>query len=228
MIDEEIIKQKERMEEFERQRFSKETEEEESGQSIFDGEISIHKVPVTFAERTLFSDRVGIWMPEDFEAFTPEMIAAVYLLGNKPDVVFGNSYLNFSVGFHYTEHEVPDAFMGDFPKIVRLVLERSGPKVRIVSEKVRKTEKHTISSLELISHTITDTVYNVMFFCSLDGRVLMGFINFSFQFLDRYKPIAEEMLRSFRFLDEEPDEEARADKMERRSDEGTNEKGEEG
>ncbi len=203
MIDEEIIKQREEMEAFERQRFSKETEEAEKHQSVFDGEILIHKVPVTFAERPLFSDKVSIWMPEDFEAYTPEMIAAVYLLGNKPDMVFGNSYLNFSVGFRYTEHKVPDAFMGDFPKIVRLVLEQSGPKVRILSEKVRKTEKHTISSLELISHTIEDTVYNVMFFCSLDERVLMGFINFSFRFLDRYKPIAEEMLQSFRFLDEE-------------------------
>lgn len=205
-MDEKILKQQRAAEEFERQRFSKETVEEEKKQSIFDGEILVNKVPVTFAERILLDGKVGMWMPEDFEELPPEAIAAIYLLGNKPDMVFANDYLNFSVGFHYTQHEVPNEFMGDFLKIVKLILERSGPKVRIISEKIRKTEQYTVSKLELVSHTITDTVYNIMFFSSLEGRVLIGFINFNYQFLERYKPIAEEMWESFRFIKEESEE----------------------
>lgn len=204
--DEEILRQQEAAREYERQRFSKETIEEEKKQSIFDGEILIHKVPVTFAERTLLEDKVGIWMPEDFEELPKEAIEAIYLLGNKPDIVFANDYLNFSVGFHYTQHEVPNEFMGDFLKIVKLILERSGPKVRIISEKIRKTETYTVSKLELVSHTITDTVYNIMFFSSLEGKVLIGFIHFNYSFLERYKPIAEEMWQSFRFIEEESEE----------------------
>lgn len=202
-IDEEILKQRAAMEQFEKQRFSKETVEKENKQSIFAGEILVNKIPVTFAEKLLIENKVGIWMPEDFEALSEEAIAAIYLLGNKPELVMGNSYLTFSVGFHYTQHEVPNEYMGDFLKIAKLTLERSGPKVRIVSEKVQKTGKHTVSSLELISHTVTDSVYNIMFFSSLEGRVLIGFINFNCKFMERYKSIAREMLQSFRFIEDE-------------------------
>lgn len=207
-VDEEILKQRKAVEEFEKQRFAKETIEEENQQSIFDGEILVNKIPVTFSEKLLLDEKVGIWMPEDFEAISQEAIAAIYLLGNKPELVMGNSYLNFSIGFHYTQHEVPNEYMGDFLKIAKLMLERCGPKVRIMSEKVRQVGKHTVSSLELISHTVTDSVYNIMFFSSLEGRVLIGFINFNYKFLDRYKSIAREMLESFHIIEEQEGEEA--------------------
>lgn len=202
-LDEELVKKRELLEQFERERFSKETIEKENGQSIFNGEIMVNMVPVTFAERSFLDGKATIWMPEDFEELTPEEVAVSYPLGNKPNKVYSDSYLDLAVGYNYTQHEVPDEYMGDFLKIARLSLERTGPKVRILSEKVRKTQKHTISSIEMISHTITESIYNLMYFASLDGRVLLGFINFNCRNKNRYKPIAQEMLSSFRFTDEE-------------------------
>lgn len=206
-VDEKILKQRVAMEEFEKQRFAKETIEEEIKQSIFDGIIHVNKIPVTFSERTLLQDKIAIWMPEDFEELTPEEIASIYILGNKPELVLGNTYLNLSVGFHYTENVVPNEFMGDFVKIAKVVFNRIGPKVRIISEKVHKVGKHTVSSLECVSHTITDEIYNVMFFSSLEGKVLIGFINFNIKFRERYKAIVDEMLQSFRFIEDEVESE---------------------
>lgn len=202
-VDEKILRKREEMEEFERQRFAKETIEEEKKQSIFDGTVRIHKIPVKFSERVLLDGKAGMWMPDDFEELTKEAVEAIYLLGNKPDVVFGNAYLNLSVGFHYTNHELPDEYMGEFGKLARMILEKMGPKTNIYAQKVRKAGNHTISHLELVSHTVTDAVYNIMFFGSLEGRVLIGFINFHYKYLDRYHVIAEEMLQSFRFMEEE-------------------------
>ncbi|RDY27781.1 hypothetical protein [Lachnotalea glycerini] len=205
-VDEKILKQKQMMEEFEKQRFSEETIEIENQSSIFDGMVEIHKIPVGFAERTLLDDKIAIWMPEDFEEFTQEEINAVYLLGNKPDVVYGNAYLNFSIGFHFTSNEVPNEYMGDFNKIAKMILEKSGPKVTIYSEKVKKKGNHIVSSMELVSHTVTDAIYNVMFYSSLNGKVLIGFINFNYKYLNRYKTIAKEMLESFRFIEDSGEE----------------------
>lgn len=202
-LDEELLKKREMLEQFERERFSKETIERENEQSIFDGEITVNMVPVTFAERVFLDGKAAIWMPADFEEMTTEEIAVSYPLGNKPDKVYSNSYLDLAAGYNYTQHEVPDEYMGDFLKIARLALERTGPKVRILSENVRKTERHTISSIEMISHTITESIYNLMYFTSVDGRVLLGFINFNCKNRERYKKIAQEMLASFRLTDEE-------------------------
>lgn len=200
-MDEELIKKREMLEQFERERFSQETIEQENGQSIFDGKIQVNMVPVTFAERTFLDGKAAIWMPEDFEELTPEEVAVSYPLGNKPDKVYSNSYLDLSTGYNYTQHEVPEEYMGDFLKIARLALERTGPKVRILTENVKKTGGHTISSMEMISHTITESIYNLMYFTSLEGRVLLGFINFNCKNRGRYKSIAQEMLSSFRLTD---------------------------
>lgn len=87
--------------------------------------------------------------------------------------------------------------------IAKCALERMGSKTHIYSQNVRKAGEHTVSSLELVSHTITDSVYNIMFFSSLKRKVLIGFINFNYKFFNRYHCIAEEMLQSFRFAKEE-------------------------
>lgn len=126
-IDEKILKQRQAAEEFERQRFAKETIEENK-QSISEGTIEINMIPVKFSKRLLFDGRIGIWMPEDFEELSQENVNAIYLLGNKPNRVFGNSYLNFSIGFKHTDNEVPDEYMGEFGKLARMLLEKMGPK----------------------------------------------------------------------------------------------------
>lgn len=199
-MDEKILKQREAMEEFEKQRFSKENIEKENKQSIFNGIVQIHKIPVKFSERLLLDGKIGIWMPEDFEPLSQEAINATYLLGNKPDIVYGNTYMNLTVGFHYTEHNVPNEYMGEFVKLARIIMERMGPKTHIYKQKAWKTGNHAVSGMELVSHTITDAVYNIIFFSSLRGRVLIGFMNFNYRFLDRYQAIVQEMLESFRFV----------------------------
>lgn len=201
-MDEELLRKREMLEEFERMRFSEETVGQENKQSIFDGEIMVNMVPVTFAERTFLDGRVSMWMSEDFTELSPQEIAVSYPLGSRPDKVYADSCLDLAAGYRHTQHEVPEEYMGDFPKTVGIALERMGPRVRILSEDVRRTRTHTISSMEMISHTITDAIYNILYFALLDGRVLMGFINFNYKNRERYKPIAREMLASLQFADE--------------------------
>lgn len=200
-IDEDILKERELMEEFERKRFSEEIIEKEKEQSIFSGEIMVNMIPVTFAERTFLDGKAAIWMPQNFEELSPEVMEVFYPLGNNPDSIYAGKNLDLTTGYQYTQHEIPDEYMGDFLKIARLALENMGPKVKILSERVRKTDNHTIATLEMISHTITEAIYNLMYFASLNGRVLLGFINFDCKNIKRYKPIAKEMLSSFRFTD---------------------------
>lgn len=205
-MDEKILKERAKYEEFEKKRFAKETIEEENKQSIQSGTILINQIPVTFSERIILEDKAAIWMPDDFEELTQEEISTIYLLGNKPQIVWGNTYLNFSLGFHYTEHKVPNEYMGDFAKIAKMMLEKTGPKVTIYGMKNRKSGKHNISYLELVSHTLDAAIYNIMFFSSLEERILIGFMNFGYKHSKRYQPIALEMLETFRFLEDEEEE----------------------
>lgn len=201
--DEKILEQKAAALKFEQQCFSDETIGKENEQSIFDGTIDIHGISVSFSERKLYDGQVGLWLPDDFMEWTPEMVAESYLLGNKPDFVLGNGYLDFFVGFHDTGNRVPDEQMEEFVKLARLMIERSGPKAAIYSQKVCKAGRRTVSSLELVTHAITGAVYNVMFFSSFQNKVLIGFINFNYKYRKRYRPIAKEILKSFHYIESE-------------------------
>ena len=82
-----------------------------------------------------------------------------------------------------------------------MMLEQTGPRIKILAEKEIEIGSHMVSSLDLITHTPTDEVYHKLFFCLLDGKVLMGFINFSCS--HHYQSIAEEIFQSFHFIDVE-------------------------
>ncbi len=167
--------------------------------SIFEGTILMNKVPVSFAERELFNGRVAMWLPKDFEELPPKAIEEIYPLANMPKLVLGNDYLDLFVGFRYTDHEIPEESMGEFLKIVRMMLEQTGSRIKILAEKEAKIGTHTIFSLDLITHTPTDEVYHKLFFCLLDERVLMGFINFSCS--HHYQGIAEKIFQSFHYIE---------------------------
>lgn len=209
--DEKILRQRAAAEEFEKQRFSEATIEEENRQSIFDGTIRINKIPVTFAERLLFDGSVGIWLPMDFAEWPKKEIEKYYVLGSKPDFVLGNGYLDFSVGFHHTSNEVPNEMMGEFADLAGMIIKQAGPQARIYGKKVQKNGKHIISSLELVTHAIGCTTYNVLFFTSLQGRVMIGFINFDFHNLKRYKPIVKEIVESFHYTEDDTEKNAEND-----------------
>lgn len=174
-------------------------QKEVSTQSIYDNNITVYGMPIKFGERVILEDKAKIYIPTDFEELDVEEIALLYPLGNKPQTVFGNSYFDFTVGFNHTEHRLPDNLMVEFSKVVKILLEKSGPKVRIFKEDSFNTNGTTISTLEFTSHTLTDVVYNMMFFSSLEERVLIGFINFNSKNLKRNKSIALEVIKSFEY-----------------------------
>ncbi len=202
-MDEEILRSRQKIKAFEQERFSDETIENEKNQSILDGTILVNRIPISFAERTILEGRAAMWMPTDFEVLPQEIVEASYPYMDRPDVVYTNGYLGMATGYRHTSYEIPDTYMGEFMQIAKSALNNAGPNVTILTEHMRKTQKHTLTSLEMISHTITEAIYNILYFASLNDRVLFGFINFDFKLRKRYVSIAKEMLDSFYFTDEE-------------------------
>ncbi len=182
-----------------------EVQKEIDNQSIFDNNITVYGLPIKFSSRQILDGKAKIHMPTDFEELDQEEIAVIYPLGNKPQAVYGNTYFEFSIGFNHTQHNLPDTMMVELRSVVKALLEKAGPKIRIFKEKELINNKGQInetkmSTLEFTSHTLTDVMYNMMFFTSIDDRVLIGFINFSTKNLKRHQAIATEVIKSFEII----------------------------
>ena len=205
--DELIIKARQEQEKMEEARHSEEVVEQEILQSIYDEVIYIFAIPVVFKDIELLDGKARMRMPEDFTARTEEEIASVYCLGTKPQYVFSNGYLRFMVALNWTSNLIADENIFDFTRFAKQAIERIGPKSRILNVEKLKKEAHNLAVLEFIAQTIDSVNYNVMFFTSLEGRLVIGSITFDQRFVKRLRPLTLEMAKSFQLVERKEESE---------------------
>lgn len=194
--DEFMIKARREREKLEEERHSEEVVTEELSGSIQDEVVYIFGIPVIFKDFDILENRMTFRMPADFIARTEEEIASVYMLGSKPQYVFSNGYLYFMAAFNWTGNLIADRDIFDFTRFAKQAIERIGPKARMLEEDKLQREDGKLAILQFIAQTIDSVNYNVMFFCSLEGRLLIGSITFDQKYRKRLQPIAVEMAKS--------------------------------
>lgn len=204
--DEFIQKARREREKLEEARHSEEVVEEEVRQSIYDEVVTVFGIPVIFRDHNIIEDRAVMRMPEDFTPRTEEEIASVYFLGSRPKYVFSNGYLNFMVAFNWTDNAMPDAGIFDFTKFAKQSIDRIGPKAHFMNEEKLTREGSSLSILQFVAQTIDSVNYNVMFFASLEGRLLIGSATFDQKYAKRLLPLVLEMVKSFRIRQEKEEE----------------------
>lgn len=80
-------------------------------------------------------------------------------------------------------------------------------KSRILNVEKLKKEAHNLAVLEFIAQTIDSVNYNVMFFTSLEGRLVIGSITFDQRFVKRLRPLTLEMAKSFQLVERKEESE---------------------
>jgi len=186
----------------EEKRHSEEVVAEEIKQSIYDDVVTVFGIPVIFRDRAIIDGKAVMRMPEDFSACTAEEIASVYFLGTKPQYVFANGYLNFMIAFNWTSNMMPDASIHDFTKFAKQIIERIGPKAHFMNEEKLNRKEGNMAVLQFVAQTIDSVNYNIMFFVSLEGRLLIGSVTFDQKHAKRLLPLALEMAKSFHIRQE--------------------------
>lgn len=204
--DEFIQKARREREKLEEVRHSEEAVEEEVRQSIYDDVVTIFGIPVIFRDHSIIEGKAVMRMPEDFTPRTQEEIASVYFLGSRPEYVFSNGYLNFMAAFNWTHNVMPDSSIFDFTKFAKQAIDRIGPKAHFMNEEKLSQAGGSLSILQFVAQTIDSVNYNVMFFASLEGRLLIGSATFDQKYAKRLLPLVLEMVKSFRIRQEKEEE----------------------
>lgn len=196
MNDQEILKLKREMEESKKQLESKENMEEEAKESIYDEVVHILGKEVSFQRREVPQLGVSIYMPEAFFELAEDVKKIIYPAGNTPQFVFASDDINFHLSLSQTEHKVPDGEMKKFVKISADLLTAMGPKVTIVEKEVIEKDDFHIGTMAFVSRAVDMMVYNLQFYLSIEGQLLIGNINFPSKFKKRMIPIAQEIIKS--------------------------------
>lgn len=176
------------------------TDEPAIKQSIYDETVDLFGYPTTFADRELLDGQISLRIPEDFVALDADVVHVLYPLGNRPQLVMGNEPFYFMIGFNHTQHRIPNEQMNEFPAVARALLEKCGPQVQTVKTETILCGDRQVATMHFISQTVDEALYNLMFYTTLDERLLIGFINFRYQDRKTLAPLAEEIVASYRNL----------------------------
>ena len=144
-------------------------------------------------------------MPENFFRLADDIKTLIYPAVNAPSHVFAGEDINFQMALSQTVHKVPDSDMKQFVDTSAQILQAVGPKVtiveKIVEEKVDDNgDSIHIGMLAFVSRAVDMMVYNIQYFVSIDGQLLLGTINFPSKFKKRMIPMAKEIIRSIEVI----------------------------
>ena len=203
--DEEILKAKREIEQAEKKIEANKNQEAEAQESIYDEKVHIIGVETHFERRQIPELKVSIYMPENFFQLADDIKKLIYPAGNAPSHVFAGEDINFQMALSQTVHKVPDSGMKEFVDTSAQILQAIGPKVtiveKIVEEKVDDNgDSFHIGMLAFVSKAVDMMVYNIQYFVSIDGQILLGTINFPSKFKKRMIPMAKEIIRSIEII----------------------------
>lgn len=121
---------------------------------------------------SLRGGRVSFVLPPDLRAMTPAQITQKYPAGpNTPQHVYANAPANVSIAVTFSPARVAP---GDLEKL-KTVLERSisqRPGTRWIKREMTTLNGRRFIHLEMTTQALDTSVYNDMYFTSLDGKML--------------------------------------------------------
>lgn len=160
------------------------------------------QLEIVWEERTIKDMGITIQMPEKFFEFNNDFKEIMYPYGNMPRYVFGGEDIQFQMMFNITPNKIADHQIKEFLPIAKKIITQAGPKVHVVQSGIITKEEHQVAVMEFVSRAVDMSVYNVMFYYSLQEQLMMGSINFPFKDKEKMIPVAKDILESLRFLKE--------------------------
>lgn len=201
-MDEKILKEKRKIQQQQQQIIENQGKESESEkeESIFQGEITLEGQKVRYERVKLPELQISIMMPEIFFLLSEEVKQYIYPAGNRPSHVYGGENIYYQLSMSKTSHQVPDEGMVKFLPMAKKLMEVIGPKTKILAANVVKHPVNDtcyhIGIIEFISQAVDMSIYNVMFYISIDNQLFMGNITFPAKKRNTYIKIAKETIDS--------------------------------
>lgn len=194
--DEALLMIREQMEKTEEERHSDKVIDEELEHSIYEEEIKIFHIPVKFADLELLEGRISMRLPGDFTQRTKEEVARIYFLGNGPQYVYSNPYLDFALAMNWTSHQIDEESLFEAAKGVEYMMDRVGPKTRFMGKEQLRRKEGNLAILKMLVNALDGVMYMIMFCACVEGRLLLGTLSFDQKLSKRLVPVMEEIVKS--------------------------------
>lgn len=202
-MDEEILNSKKARQIEEKKQQEQSELDKENAESIYNGMIHIYGRETTFSRRIIEECGISLYMPDEFELMDEELKKLIFPLSHPPKYVFASGDTQFQITLNPTQSIVPNDGISKFMDINKALLVKMGPQARILATATIKKDEKNIGIMEVVTQAVDMNVYNVMFYISINNKILMGSIICPAKCHDRMVSIAKEILDSIEVFGED-------------------------
>lgn len=167
---------------------------------IEDGYILLHDEKILFKEMPVSEDEFSMILPEMFEPMEKGLAELKYPSVNRPDFILTNPATTINLTFSHKADKMVEGQAGEAKDAIQKVIMKLHPESKVMESKVVQVDGRDIAYFDFVTPAIDTDIYNLMFFFSLKGTMLMGAFNCLKEDMGDWKGIAIQMLGSIRFL----------------------------
>ncbi|CAM5781063.1 MULTISPECIES: hypothetical protein [Brevibacillus] len=148
--------------------------------------------------KKVLSDKVEILIPKGFDIMSEEMAKVKYPSENRPTLIYTDAEGSINVAFNHTATPIQDGQIKELKDQMKQMFEGLYPDATWYKDEVTQINGKNVGYFELLTPAADTKVYNLIFFTELDGKLLMTTFNCTEQQMDEWKPLAQQILQSYK------------------------------
>lgn len=148
--------------------------------------------------KKVLNDKVEILIPKGFTIMTEEMAKVKYPMENRPSLIYTDEKGSINIAFNHTETPVQDSLIKDMKDPMKQAFSGMYPDATWYRDEVIQINGKNVGVFELLTPGVDTKIYNLIFFTELDGKMLMTTFNCTEQQMAEWKPLAQEILQSYK------------------------------
>lgn len=181
----------------------REKTEEPHENKITDGYVILEGEKYLYERKVIVEQGFSMLMPTDFVELPMEIARIKYPSAQRPDLIWSNEATTVNITFTHKEELLADEEAEEVRDLMKTILLRTNPGLKEVVCETEMVEEKPIAYMEFISPALDADVYNLMFFFSLQERLLMGSLNCLLPEKGDWRELFVQMLQSIEFVKEE-------------------------
>ena len=178
--------------------FLRQSQEAARNRDIKKGSVWADGRNIVFSEREILKKQFWIWMPDDFVRMSQEMARLNYPIESRPEIIYTSEDSTLNITFSKKIQSLEPGQEEQVRDDIKLLIQRLYPSGSIIESLTVQADDNRLAWFDFISPAIDMDVYNLMFFTSLKGKLLMGSCNCLSGEQDMWKDLFLQMLASVR------------------------------
>ena len=166
--------------------------------NILDGYIIIDDDKIPFERRGIFNGRLSVIMPESFIIMPKELAELKYPYTQRPEEIYTNSETTVNFTISYKNDKASNDDIPRAKDIIQQAVMRVHAASKVIDSETISVSDLNIAYFDFVTPAIDMDIYNVLFFFSLDSRIMLGSFNCPQVNMDVWKPVLVQMLESLR------------------------------